>query len=290
MTLEHREVFGIAHLETRFYVLCRSPNLLVQYSDQSPFIKIKEIDIGGHVRLPQDLAASAVSNCLYVVDAATATAAAADDGCVWKVELGYPIRTTRWIADVSEPHTVSVNGRTGRVTTFGNRSRSLRVHGPKGDAAAAAAAVDVALPSEIEAPRHAVEASSGNFFVVCENPSRRHAGGGGGGVVCEVSVKGQILSRYEKLDCPVYLALDNDGDSVYVADNDGGRVQQLRGAGLKLQRTIPSDEDGGGRSGHGDDEELLERPFRLCFSSSSKGQRRLLVEHRNNNLTIFNLS
>lgn len=245
----------------RYYVLCRSPNVLLQYSDQSPFIKIKNIDISKHVKLPQDVVACNTSNCLYVADIGSS--------CVWKVELGYPTKVTKWASDVSAPHTVSVNVRNGQVTTFGNQSKSLRVYSADGNLAHT-----VSLPGEVKFPQHAVETSKGNFVVSYGDLKGKKHG------VCEVSPKGKVTCRYEhkleKPNHPTHLAIDAD-DKVFVADNGNNRVLQLD-ARLKFEQSLPSDE-----------KDRLEKPFRLCYASKPI-QKRLLVEHRINTVDIFNVS
>lgn len=263
LVIDKHDVYGIAHLDMRYYVLCRSPNVLILYSDQPPFIKIKDIDISRHVKLPQDVAACNTSKCLYVTDIG--------NSCVWKVEPGYPLRIAKWASDVTAPHTVSVNARNGQVTTFGNQSKSLHVYAPTGDLA-----YTVSLPGDARFPQHAVETSKGNFVVSYGDLKGKKHG------VCEVSPKGKTTCRYEhkleKLNHPTHLAIDAD-DKVFVADHDNSRVVQLD-ARLKFEQSLPSDE-----------RDRLEKPFRLCYASSSKPvQKRLLVEHRINTVDIFNVS
>lgn len=260
LVLENRDVFGIAHLDMRFYVLCRSPNAIVYYSDQSPFVKFTDFDITAHIKHPQDIAASDSSKCLYVTDIG--------NNCIWKVERTYTFKLARWVSDISSPHTLSV-GPEGRVVTFGNQSKSLDVYG-----ADAVLIHRVPLPSEVKAPQHAVETSKGNYIVSYGDLNGKKQG------ICEITVKGKVVRKYEhkteKLNHPTHLAIDSE-DKVFVVDYAHSRILQLDSL-LKLEQILPSDE-----------KDKLEKPFRLCVKSI-KGQRRLLVEHRINAVDVYSLT
>ena len=260
LVLEKGEVCGIAHLDMRFYVLSRSPNAIIYYSDQSPFIKIKDFDITEHIKHPQDIASCDISKCLYVTDIG--------NNCIWKVERTYTFKLAQWVSNITAPHTISV-GPEGRVVTFGNQSKSLDVYGKD-----TALLHRVPLPSEVKSPQHAVETSKGNYIVSYGELNGKKQG------VCEITVQGKVVRRYdhktEKLNHPTHLAIDSE-DKVFVVDNAHSRILLLDNL-LKLEQVLPSEE-----------QDKLDKPFRICFKSI-KGQRRLLVEHRINAVDIYSLT
>jgi len=130
---------------------------------------------------------------------------------------------------------------------------------------------EVALQSDIDWPRHAVQLASGKF-VVCHGSVYR-----GLHRVCVVGDDGKVERSYGgqegsdvgQLRWPRHLAVDEDSQFIFVADTDNDRVVLLSPT-LELVRYVT--------------EGLPRKPRRLHFHQST---RRLFVGHEGDDVSVI---
>lgn len=249
-----RNVYGVSYLESRIFVLCRTPNVLLQYFDKSSYYS-RCIGLGEGVKLPHDVAGCGVAKCLYVTDIGT--------NSIWKVKVGYPGATTEWVTGISSPHTISVSAANGQVVAFADQAKRLHIYDSD-----AVLVRRINLPGEIKNPQHALESNTGRVFVSFGDLGAKKHG------VCEVSSKGKVVRRYgqksDKLNRPIHLAIGTE-DRLIVADNGNSRLLRLDGD-LRLQQILTKAGDA-----------AFEKPFRLCYTPTKE----LLVFHSTNTIGVI---
>src|SRR6218665_303295 len=101
-----RQAFGVAIIQAKICLLCRSPNAIVVYENAESTKPSEELPLNDIVT-PMDMASSKESNCLYITDKSTAT--------VWRIAFPSPEnKVYRWLESAAaDPFTVSItsNGR-----------------------------------------------------------------------------------------------------------------------------------------------------------------------------------
>jgi len=214
--VDAKGIHGVAKLSKHIYVLCRAPNSIRVYADQSPFNFIKEIK-AEYIRQPKDLAACPQSSCLYVTDGYNMFTKSGNR-CVWKITD--ETNVTRWLSNIGSPWTLSVC-REKRVAMLRDDEQHARLEVYQSDSVLSQSLL---MPADVREPLHVVESSVGNFIVSCRY--------GGLWSLCEIAADGHIVAQFlpendlERLDFPCYLAKYFDG-RIIVADRNNHRVVLL---------------------------------------------------------------
>jgi DNA-binding beta-propeller fold protein YncE len=250
----HEDLFGLAHLGNRIYVIEDGSNVIQVYDDNT-LAKVDSITVHG-LQHPGDLTACEQSRQLFVLDRHPVNALWQVDAATHEAKKLKPINS-----DADQAVTLSAsNGHVVLTSKFNSKLFVFNVE--SGDVKT------ITLPRAITA-RHAVETSRGTFFV--SHVGSRGSFGNDG--VSEFDSTGTQLNTYggergsgsNQLNKPIYLALIPDG-GVLVADFENKRVVGINDD-LTLGEVVITTEDLLSRQS-GDDGSKAGRPWRLCISEN----------------------
>ena len=267
-------VRGLTSVGDELFVLLKRDDIPDNY--QVAVYSIKDYQLLRHLKVPEiikDLTTCVGHNCLYMADW--------EKSCIRKYEL-VGSATSEW----------SVVGLRGQplglsVTPSGNLL--VTCQHPNGTNKLVELSVDsgecvreIALQSDIEYPHHSVQLTTGQY-VVCHGYYNIHSPhqdsshrvcvvGNDGKVTC--SYNGQGGSDDVQLKWPRYLAVDEDTQFIFVADESKDRVVLLRvisPSELEFVRCVI---------------EGVSRPVRLYFHQAT---RRLFVGHYWGGVSVIQL-
>jgi len=251
-----RYVIGVTQLHDIVYIVCRGSSAIMRFNTRT-HQRLTDI-IVEELRGPYNVAACQQTSVVYVAGAA----------CVWRVSSdGEDVK--RWLpkswSDKIKPKSLSVTSSRLLVTSWG--TKQLRQFDKVGDELKR-----VDLPDDMEYLHHAVESSTGTYFVShSDRRLEQHQ-------VSEVNTGGEVLrqfsgSRLLPLGSTEHIAVDSQGN-VFVADRGSRRILLLNSE-LALRRVIM------------DEHQLNDKqPCRLCYTEQS-GQ--LLVGFYDREVTVFDV-
>lgn len=246
-------IHGVAKLSRNIYILCRAPNSIHVYADQSPFNFIKEIKTH-YIQQPKDLAACPKSSCLYITDGYSMFTKSGNR-CVWKITD--ETNVTNWLSNVASPWTISVC-KDGRVAMLRDEEHRARLEVYQSDSILTQSLL---MPADVREPLHVVESSAGNFIVSCRY--------GGLWSLCEIALDGHLVAQFlpengpERLDYPCYVAKYFD-DRIIVDDRNNHRVLLVNLEPKSSQVLLTRSED------------AIKRPRHILYDSDTK---QLIVVH-----------
>ena len=217
-------IAGVTSLGDRIYVVCRESNVIAVFTSHQPFRRLQDIVVHGLLN-PADIAASANTGCLYVLELLS--------GSVWRVNVDSGA-VVKWLSGVrARAVSVTSEGRIvvvvlidyqrdddGRQTTWRGE---FHVCSPE-----AVTEAIVKLSPDITSPRSVVMTTRKTFVV--SHGSIWHVMHR----VCEVDMTGRVLKSFGstsgngvgQLHLPVCVSLD-DKERVIVADFFNNRVVLL---------------------------------------------------------------
>ena len=220
-------VYGVAWLENKIYVVCEDSNLVHVYSDEEPFDELEDdrIEIK-EMKDPYDMAASGVSRSIFISDYR-------DNRCIWRIQMPSK-EISRWEID-GWPGGLSINS-SDELIVFVGRGGRYYIDVYRCEDGGRIKEVDVedvvyGWNLSWNLPLPVVQSSNGNFII-------RHLSRDGDRVylISEVSIDGtkiirsfdprSIESKEPKNWWPWHFSIDED-DNIFVAEYDNHRVVLL---------------------------------------------------------------
>ena len=233
---------GVTSLDNEVFVL------LKQDINQVAVYSISNNQLLRHLNIPEykphcysDITSCVRRRCLYM--------SACDNCCIHRYELASRA-SSEWSVG-GRPLGLSVTPGGNLLVTFCWPNKLVELSGDSGQRVR-----EIALQACIRWPWHSVQLTTGQL-VICrglENDNRHQ--------VCVVGDYGKLASSYGgqrgsdvgQLHSPRYMAVDEDSQSLYVADENNGRVVMLSPT-LEFVRYIV---------------EGLSRPHHLCFDHTTR--------------------
>ena len=268
---EKNEVYGVAWLENKIYVVCGHSNRVHVYPDREPFDELKDEGIQiREMKEPWDMAASGVSRSIFISDS--------DNQCIWRIQMPSK-EISRWKID-GWPHGLSINS-SDELIVFVHSGRSDRyyidVYRCEDGRRVKEVDVDGLLYGSYDSS-NVVQSSNGNFII--EHRSRDDDRVP---LISEVSIDGtkiirtfdprSIESNESKYWTPWHLSIDED-NNIFVADWPNNRVVLLNPRLDEHQILVNRDQH------------QIYGPYRLCYV---RGKQMLIVGHESS-VSLFSLS
>ena len=207
--------FQLAALEDKVYVMHKVSNRIHVYNISKPFSILEWFTVKDF-KSPHDVAACAISNCLYVTDLETR--------CIWKI-VPSDRQATRWLSNLEEPFTLSVSNDGRVIVPRDGQPSFVEIYNSY-----SVLIQSVQLPEQIQHPKRAIETPTGNVILLhrCSNHSVI--------VLSEVTKNGDIVHRFLSGDegevlndgCRLAIILNEDfieeNSQVAVIDCDNSKV------------------------------------------------------------------
>jgi hypothetical protein len=226
----HSRVVGITSLDSRhLYVLLSPSRQQIEVYDKATFGLQRTLNVAG---LSDDewgyngLTSCVTNNCLYINDWRLSS--------VFKVQLSPDDREVlKWQVD-EMPSGLAVNAACNLLVTS-CRANKLLEYTPSGSLVRE---INLLLYDAELSPFHAIQLSGCDLFVVCLHRALDSMPGD----VVEVNSQGRVVTSYKKqllstsqhqFDWPRHLAVDGNGEYIFVADYYHGRI-------VVLSRSSPS--------------------------------------------------
>ena len=210
-------VAGMSKLSDKYFILYEESNKIDIFEAGRPYRRASTVTIdGANPGDLRDIAACEVSRCVYVTDCGQM--------CIWRFDSNSENIASKFTTLNGIPRALSVTSN-GRLLVIERKHNRVYILNKEGKVERF-----LEMPEDMHYIHHAVETSRDTLLVCHGNVDfRLHR-------VCELSITGKdvIKSFGDKCDhgpanlsCPVYFTVNNNDQSVFVADSGNRRIQVL---------------------------------------------------------------